>query len=634
MPVLNVQNAAVSFADREIFHDVNFSVEKNDKIGLIGANGCGKTTLFNLITGALEPTDGKVIMSSGLRLGYVEQHACIGSPRTVYEELLTVFAPLMEMERELEEIHRKVELTDGKVPEYLERQHALNEAYAAAGGLTYVSRAHAALAGLGFTKAEEDLPVSALSGGQRTKLSLGKLLMSAPELMLLDEPTNHLDTESCEWLEDFLQKFAGALIVISHDRYFLDKVTSRTFEITAKKLYSGKGPYSTYVKNKALRLETDRREYEKGMTEVNRNKKMIEQQKQFNQERNYITIASKEKQIQRILDSLPELPPKEHDFKLRFGEVVRSGDEVLIAEDLCKAYDGKTLFRHVDLRLFRGDRVFLLGPNGCGKSTLLGQIMNRVPKDAGLVRFGQNVRVGYFEQTQSALMQDRSVLEEIYASFPHLTVPQCRTLLGAFNFRGEDVEKNMKTVSGGERARVALLKLILQKPNFLILDEPTNHLDAASREVLEDALASYEGTILCVSHDRYFVNRIANRIIYFNGTSVLALEGNYDTYVNTIRASAADAAAAQTTEKKPNAYLQRKELERAERKRQSRLAKIEGRLQAIEEEKNAVSALLSTPETASDYEKVLEFTARLEALERENGALETEWLTLSETEQA
>ena len=631
MPILNVQNAAVGFGDREIFHNVSFSVEKGEKIGLIGANGAGKTTLFNLITGALEPTDGKVIMPSGLRLGHVEQHACIGSPRTVYEELLTVFEPLKQMERELEEIHRKVELTDGKVPEYLERQHALNEAYAARGGLTYVSRAHATLAGLGFTKAEEELSVTALSGGQRTKLSLGKLLLSEPELMLLDEPTNHLDTESCEWLEDFLQKFGGALIVISHDRYFLDKVTSRTFEFSAKKLYTGKGSYSVYIKNKALRLETDRREYEKGMTEVTRIKKMIEQQKQFGQERNYITIASKEKQIQRILDSLPELPPKEHAFKLRFGEVVRSGDEVLVAEDLGKSYEGKELFRHVDLRLFRGDRVFLLGPNGCGKSTLLGLIMNRIPKDTGFVRFGQNVRVGYYEQTQRSLMADRSVLEEIYASFPHLTVPQIRSLLGAFNFRGEDVEKNMNAVSGGERARVALLKLILQKPNFLVLDEPTNHLDAASREVLEDALSEYEGTLLCVSHDRYFVNRLAGRILYFSGSEVLSLDGNYDAYVSAVRDAPA-VSAGQSAEKKPNAYMQRKEQERAERKRQSRIARVEQRLSEIEEEKNTVSALLSTPATASDYEKVLELTARIETLDRENGELETEWLELNETE--
>lgn len=629
MSILNFQNVAMYFADYEVFSRVTFSIEKGDKAGLIGANGCGKTTLFGLISGALEPTEGKIFTASGLKIGHVEQHACRDSQLTVYEELLTVFRPLTEMERALEEMHRKVELTDGKVPEYLEQQHALNEAYVAAGGLTYVSRAHSTLAGLGFTKEEENLPVAALSGGQRTKLSLAKLLLSEPELMLLDEPTNHLDIVSCEWLEDFLQKYSGALIVISHDRYFLDKVTSKTMEITAKKLYAGRGNYSEYMKTKALRLETDRREYEKGMLEIKRIEKMIEQQKQFNQERNYITIASKEKQIERIRAALPELPPKEHSFKLRFTDVQRSGDEVLFAQRLTKAYEDKTLFENLELRLYRGDRVFLLGPNGCGKSTLLNMLMGRIPVETGYCHFGVNVRVGYFEQTQAALMQDRSVLEEIYSAFPRFTVPEIRNMLGAFNFRGEEIEKNMRSLSGGERARVALLKLILQRPNFLILDEPTNHLDAASREVLEAALAEYEGTLLCVSHDRYFVNRLAQKILYFSGSSVKSLEGNYDTYVAFLR-DGKDQTQKEANEKKPNAWLLKKEQERTERRRVSRLSKIEERLAQLTEEKNTVSGQLSNPETASDYEKILELTALLEALEAEESALENEWLSLND----
>ena len=366
------------------------------------------------------------------------------------------------------------------------------------------------------------------------------------------------------------------------------------------------------------------------MLEIRRIEKMIEQQKQFNQERNYITRASKQKQIERIRASLPELPPKEREMKLRFGEVVRSGDEVLTVQGLSKAYEGKTLFKDVSFRLFRGDRVFLLGPNGCGKSTLLGLIMNTVPKDAGISYFGHNVRVGFFEQTQKTLMHDRSVLEEIYSSFPRLTVPQIRSLLGAFNFRGEDIEKNMQSISGGERARVALLKLILQKPNFLIMDEPTNHLDAASREVLEAALADYEGTLLCVSHDRYFVNRLAGKILYFSGETVKTLDGDYDAYAQFLRMGQLSPDKP-PPEKKPNAYLLRKEQERTERRRVSRIAKIETRLSEIETEKNDVSAQLSDPDTASDYEKIIELTARLEALDAENAALENEWLELSET---
>lgn len=628
MSILNFQNVSMGFAGKSVFSGASFSVEKGEKIGLIGSNGSGKTTLFKLINGILEPTDGKIFKTAHLRLGYVEQHACSDSDKTVFEELLTVFEELKKLEQALEDVHRKVELTSGKVPEYLEMQNALNEEYVAKGGLTYVSRAHSALSGLGFSKPDEELSVSALSGGQRTKLSLAKLLLSEPELMLLDEPTNHLDILSCEWLEDFLQKFTGSLIVISHDRYFLDKVTSKTMEISAKKLYVGKGSYSVYSKNKALRLETDRREYEKGIAEIKRIEKMIEQQKQFNQERNYITIASKLKQIERIKDALPELPPREREVKIRFGEVVRAGDEVLVCEGLSKSYGEKKLFSDVDIKIMRGERIFLLGQNGCGKSTLLGLIMNKVPKDSGFVRFGHNVKTGYFEQTQASLMSDKSILYEIYDSFPHLTVPEIRSLLGAFNFRNDEIEKNMLALSGGERARVALLKLILGKPNFLIMDEPTNHLDASSREVLEEALQNYDGTLLCVSHDRYFVNKLASRILSFSGEEILETRGNYDDYINMLKGQKSEQIIIET-QKKPNAYLLRKEAERNERKRLSRINKIEERLEEIENEKNAVSEELSSPETVSNYEKILELTKSLEQLQNEEAELENEWLELN-----
>ena len=371
MSLLSCQNLCVSFAQRDIFKNASFEVNKGDRIGLIGVNGSGKTTLFQVICGQLEPTDGNLVKASHTEIGFVEQHACAESRLNVYDELLTVFRPLMELERELEELHRKVELTAGAVPEYLERQEELTRQFQDRGGLTYQSRAHSCLKGLGFTEAEEALPVAALSGGQRTKLSLGKLLLSEPDIMLLDEPTNHLDITSVEWLEDFIGKYSGTLLVISHDRYFLDKTTTRTIEISNRKVICGKGNYSVYMKNKAERLESDRRVYEKGILEIKRIEKMIEQQKQFGQERNFITIASKEKQIERIRAELPELPPREKTFPLRFGEVVRSGDEVLIAEGLSKAYDGKRLFENVDLRIYRGEKVFLLGPNGCGKTTFL-----------------------------------------------------------------------------------------------------------------------------------------------------------------------------------------------------------------------------------------------------------------------
>ena len=628
MSLLSCQNLCLSYAQRDIIVNATFEIAKGDKIGLIGSNGCGKTTLFKAISGVMEPSDGKIIKASATEIGFVEQHACAGSTLTVYDELLTVFSELFDMEKELEELHRKIDLTDGKVADYIEKQSLLTEEYQNRGGLTYKNRAHSCLMGLGFTPEEEKLPVSALSGGQRTKLSLGKLLLSEPDLMLLDEPTNHLDIKSVEWLEDFINKFGGTVVIISHDRYFLDKTTTRTLEIAAKKLYQGKGGYSTYMKQKELRLETERREYEKAVIEIKRIEKMIEQQKQFNQERNYITIASKEKQIERIRAQMPEAPVNEKTVKLRFGECVRAGDEVLIAENLRKQYDGKTLFSGVSMKIFRGEKVFILGPNGCGKTTLLGLIMNKIPKDDGLSRFGHNVTVGYFEQTQQGLMSQKTVLEELYDRFPTKSVPELRGYLGAFNFRNDDIEKLMCDLSGGERARIALLILILKKPNFLILDEPTNHLDFRSREVLEEALSEYEGTILCVSHDRYFVNRIASKIMYFDGERVLSFDGNYDDYISYISEKPLEKT--DKAPKKVNEYKLRKELESLERKKKTRLQKLEVLLSEAQTERDELNALLSTPEIAADFEKVMELTKKLEEKNSAIEEMETEWLELSE----
>lgn len=629
MSIISCQNLCLSFAQRDILINATFDVAKGDKIGLIGANGCGKTTLLRAVSGLLKPTDGKIVKAAATDIGFVEQHACADSTLNVYDELLTVFSHLFDIEKELEELHKKIELTEGKVLEYIERQSFLTEEYQAKGGLTYRNMAHSCLKGLGFSQLEEELPVSALSGGQRTKLSLGKLLLSSPDIMLLDEPTNHLDISSVEWLEDFISKVNTTVIIVSHDRYFLDKTTSRTFEIANKKLYQGKGGYSVYMKTKELRLETEKREYEKAQIEIKRIEKMIEQQKQFNQERNYITIASKEKQIERIKATMPEIPPKEKTFKLRFSECVRAGDEVLVAENLSKAYDGKKLFDSLALNVRRGDKTFILGSNGCGKSTLLGLIMNKIPKDSGFSRFGHNVSVGFFEQTQSSLMSSKTVLQELYDRFPTKSVPELRGYLGAFNFKNDDIEKVMSTLSGGERARIALLILILKKPNFLVLDEPTNHLDFASREVLEEALSEFDGTILCVSHDRYFVNRIATGILYFDGEKVTSYTGNYDDYIAFVSGKSTSKEQNAPT-KKVNDYKLRKEQESLERKKKSRLAKLEQRLEELQKEKERLNTLLSTPEIASDYEKITQLTRELDTINEENDMLESEWLELTE----
>lgn len=628
MSILSVQNLSMSFAQREVFSNVSFDVAKGDRVGFIGANGSGKTTLFKIITGEYECTEGGVFIASGAKVGFAEQHACKNSELNVYEEMLTVFASLSEMEAELDSLHSDIDKRGG-LPELIERQSALTEEFLRLDGLTYKARARSCLLGLGFTEENLTQPVSLLSGGQRTKLALGKLLLSSPDLMLLDEPTNHLDLESVEWLEDFMGKFNGTAIIISHDRYFLDKVTTRTVELERHRARTGKGGYSVYIKLKEEQLESERREYERAAEEIKRIEAMIAQQIKFGMERNYVTIDSKKKQIERIRAGMPELPPRAKDMKLRLTASSRSGDEVIMAHDLKKGFGAQPLFEHVELTVYRGERVCLLGPNGCGKTTLLSVLTGKLRQDEGYSHFGANVHIGYYDQKQTGLDSDRSIIMEVYERFPRKTIPELRGYLGQFLFSGDDIEKKMCDLSGGERARVALLILILSEPNLLILDEPTNHLDIQSREVLENALADYDGTILAVSHDRYFVNRIANKLLIFDGTSIKRLDGNYDSYVGYCAGKAAEVPQENRQEKKVNEYQLRREAERNERKRLNRIKKIEENIEALELEKEELTNLLSTPEVAADYEKIIEYSNRLDEISKEYDTLSDEWLELN-----
>ncbi len=630
MSLLTVSELKMSFAHRDVLTDVSFEVAKNDRIGLIGRNGSGKTTLFRVLTGEHEPTGGSFYYARGTQVGFVEQHACRDSSRSVYEEMLTVFSDLAHMEVLLEELHTALENGEGNADELIAKQAQLTEEYQSKGGLTYKARARSCLVGLGFPESEHTLPVTALSGGQRTKLSLGKLLLSEPHLLLLDEPTNHLDIASVEWLEEYMLKYKGAAIIISHDRYFLDRVTDRTIEITNGTARCGKGGYSLYMKLKAETMESQRREYERISKEIERIEGIIVQQKQFNQKRNYITIASKEKEIEHLRAQLPEMPPPQSNLKLRLTASCRTGDDVLMAKGLKKSFGAHTLFEDVSMNIYREDRVFLLGPNGCGKTTLLRVLTGRLPHDAGYAYFGANVKIGYFDQNQTGLNSDRTILMEVYERFPQLTVSEIRGYLGVFLFKGDEIEKKMSELSGGERARVALLLLILSKPNLLILDEPTNHLDIQSREVFEDALAEYDGTILAVSHDRYFVNRIANKIMAFNGTSVTPMDGNYDTYAQRLHETAVEKKETAAAEKKPNEYKQRKELESQARKKKTRISRLEASIAEAEAKKTDIEAQLNDPALAADYEKILQLTADLQVVTEELESLFEEWMLLND----
>ncbi len=629
MSLLTAQNLTFGFLDGVLFKGAAFKVEDNDRIGLIGANGTGKTSLFKLITGEHSPNEGGIVRGKDVRIGYMEQYLDCDENQTLYGEALTVFNDVIEMELQLAEINKQ--LLESSDISLIEKQLRLTDEIERRDGLVYEAKTKASLLGLGFKEEDLTARVSTLSGGQRSKLSLCKLLLSNANLLLLDEPTNNLDVDAINWLEDFLMKYRGAFMVVSHDRYFLDKVTSSTMEIAHGKIILTKGNYTVFQKLKAERELTIEREYEKTMAEIKRIEGIIEQQKRFNQERNYITIASKQKQIDRLKETLvvPDKALKSVNFS--FKTDLRAGDEVLIVDELSKSFPGKPLFRNFDLKIFRDDRVFLLGPNGCGKSTFLKIINREQMPDGGAFRFGSNVKIGYFDQNIDKLDSGKTVLDEVWDMYRFMTETEIRNALAMFLFRGEDVYKKVSLLSGGERAKISLLKIMLAKPNFLILDEPTNHLDITSREVLENALCDFDGTLLVVSHDRYFINKLSSRIIHLTHDGAVSIDGNYDNYL-AFRENQQATEVKATEKPVVNDYKLRKEQASLERKRKTRINKLEAEISELEEKIQALQDSLSTPEITADYEKLLLVTAELDENKNCLDTLYTEWEELQTEE--
>lgn len=631
MSVLTAQNLTFGFLDGVLFKGAAFKVEESDRIGLIGANGCGKTSLFRLITGEYSPSEGGIVRGKDVKIGYMEQYLECDESQTLFGEALTVFNDVITMESELEKVTR--DLMDNGDIDLINRQLRLTEEIERRDGLVYKAKTRSALIGLGFSEDDLNLKVSVLSGGQRSKLSLCKLLLSDANLLLLDEPTNNLDIDAVTWLEDFLLKYKGAFIVVSHDRYFLDKITASTMEISNNKLILTKGNYTVFKKLKAERELAIEREYEKTLTEIKRIEGIIEQQKRFNQERNYITIASKEKQIERLKETLvvPEKALKSVNFT--FKTEIRSGDEVLSVQNLEKSFDGKKLFKNFNLSVYRDDKMFLLGPNGCGKSTFLKIINREVLPDSGIFKLGSNVKIGYFDQNIDKLHSQKTVLDEVWDMYRYMTETEIRSALAMFLFRGEDVFKKVELLSGGERAKVSLLKIMLSKPNFLILDEPTNHLDIISREVLENALCDYNGTLLVVSHDRYFINKLATKVVYLTHDGAVNIDGNYDTYIE-LHDNLKTAETTSSAEKKPivNEYKLKKEKASLERKRKTRISKLELEISEKEDKISKTQELLSLPETTADYEELLRVTELLDKLKTELDDMYGEWESLQTEE--
>ena len=621
MPALSVRNLTMTFIERNLFTDVSFDVEERDKVGFIGANGVGKTTLFKILNGEISPVSGTVTFSKNVRPGYMEQHACNNPRADVYHELLSVFDYLSDMETEISALAHQIDNKSGNLDELVERQTMLIEQFERAGGLTYKSRTRSALLGLGFSENDFTMPVGNLSGGQRSKLCLAKLLLSQSNMLLLDEPTNHLDIDAIAWLEGFLRDFKGAMIIICHDSYFLDNVTNKTIELEHNRAMVYTGSYSEFVKKKESVNESLKNKYEHDLKEIKRIEGIVEQQKRWGQAHNFITAASKQKEADRIKDGLVAPESELETMRMHFEPRCESGNDVLICKNLAKSFDDKQLFKNVDIHIRKGERVFIIGGNGCGKTTLFRILTGKTPMNSGEYDYGANVEIGYFDQMQQNLDLSKTALDEVWDTFPNMTQTEVRSALASFLFKGDEVFKPLSKMSGGERARVSLLKLMLKGSNFLLLDEPTNHLDASSREELEKTLLDYSGTMLIVSHDRYFINKIADRILLLTNNGVKEYLGNYDYYLERTTAEKSGAVPTENKkdkkEKTQNDYFLQKQKQSEERKRQTKLKKAEAEIERLDEEIAKTQELLSSEEVAADYEKLMELSKLLEDLQKQ-----------------
>ena len=615
MIVLSVQNLQKSFGGNVVLKDVSFVLQDHQRMGLVGVNGCGKSTLLKILAGLEYADGGSFSLNKGMTFGYMEQQFAVNGDKTVYDVLKDVFIPVFAMEEKLRQM--EIDMASTQSETELKRlgdsYERLNFLFEQADGYAWQSSIAGVLAGLGFEKHQWDQPAHLLSGGELTRLCLAKLLLQKPDLLLLDEPTNHLDLEALNWLEKYLSEYKGAVIVVSHDRYFLDHICTHITELLLGTAETYTGNYSAYMPQRAERFETRMRAWEQQQRFIAREEAIIARYKSFNREKSIKAAESREKRLEKV--ERLERPEDEHQVRFSFHAKRRTGDDVLAVRDYEKGFDGRTLFSNVHFDLRAGDRVALLGPNGIGKSTLLRCLVGELNADKGFVRWGTNVDVGYYDQKQSSLHPDKTVLDEVWDQFPRMDQSEVRGALGLFLFTGEDVFMPIHTLSGGEKGRVALTKLMLQKDNLLLLDEPTNHLDMDSREVLEDALENFEGTILAVSHDRYFINRFANRVLVLSESGVKEYKGNFDDYqarlawenarpTEDIRyADMTRTEAGKEKRKQRMAREQKKALKEKVAQAEKNISRLEAAI-AAHEERMATAEIYSVPEKAAEAARV------------------------------
>lgn len=664
--ILSCSHISKAFGTEQILSEVSFHIEDQEKAAIVGINGAGKSTLLKIIVGELTADTGEVVLSKGKTLGYLAQHQDLDSSKTIYEELKEVKRPIIEMEQQIRSLELSMQHASGEELEQLLSSYSrLNHTFELENGYAWKSELTGVLKGLGFTEEEFSKEVSTLSGGQKTRVSLGKLLLSKPDVILLDEPTNHLDMESISWLENYLLNYSGAVVIVAHDRYFLNRVVTKIVELEQGHCSVYQGNYSAYSEKKAMIRAAQMKAYLNQQQEIRHQEEVIAKLKSFNREKSIKRAESREKMLSKI--QVLEKPAEVNDeMHISLEPNIVSGNDVLTIRDLAKSFGSQKLFSQVDIDIKRGERVAVIGSNGTGKTTLLKMINAMVPSDSGTITLGSKVHIGYYDQEHHVLHMEKTVFEEVSDAYPNLTNTQVRNILAAFLFTGDDVFKRISDLSGGERGRVSLAKLMLSEANFLILDEPTNHLDITSKEILEDALRHYTGTVLYVSHDRYFINQTATRILELTGQTFLNYIGNYDYYLekrelmtqlytnpsanggsgfsgavaaagrggsaSDSSAAAKYAAASPVTAESENKldWKAQKEEQARIRKRQNDLKKTEEEILRLETRDGEIDELLSQEEIYTDVSRLMELNQEKEALQKSLEELYEKWEELAD----
>ena len=635
--ILACQNIEKAFGTNEILKNASFHIEEREKTAIVGINGAGKSTLLKIIMREIKADSGDVIIAKGKTIGYLAQHEAVSSGNTIYDELLEVKRSLIDMEKRLRQMEQDMKSLEGAaLTELLETYNRLSTDFEHQNGYSYRSELVGVLKGLGFREEDFSKKVETLSGGQKTRVALGKLLLSKPDIILLDEPTNHLDMNSIAWLETYLLNYSGAVIIVAHDRYFLNRVVTKVVEIDNGHVTTFLGNYSAYAEKKKQLRETALKAWMNQQQEIRHQQEVIAKLKSFNREKSIKRAESREKMLDKI--EILEKPTEVNDeIRIKLEPRVISGNDVLTVEGLAKSFGNNHLFSDLNFEIKRGERVAIIGNNGTGKTTILKIINSVIPADAGSFTLGSKVKIGYYDQEHHVLHMEKTLFEEISDAYPTLTNTQIRNVLAAFLFTGDDVFKRISDLSGGERGRVSLAKLMLSEANFIILDEPTNHLDITSKEILENALNSNTGTVLYVSHDRYFINQTATRILDLTGNTLVNYIGNYDYYLEKkeeltqiYAPQTAQEADAEKVSEVKRSWQQQKEEQARQRKRQNELKKTEDRIHALETRDAEIDGLMGREDIFTDVAKCMELTTEKAEIAEELENLYELWETLAE----